>query len=134
MKNFHGRCFVTEFSSTDRDIKQIETMIRYCRSIEDAVRIFGADREDFLSNEQYQNSCAFSLIQIGERIKRISKELTSKYDTIEWKDLAGFRDVLSHGYGGVNLNIVWETITTEIPVIKKECETILADLKKDGPC
>jgi uncharacterized protein with HEPN domain len=71
------------------------------------------------------------MIQIGERIKRISKELTSRYDTVEWKDLAGFRDVLSHGYGNVNLNIVWETITTEIPFIKKECESILNDLKQN---
>ena len=88
-------------------------------------------RRTFSPIEQYQNSCAFSMIQIGERVKRVSKEVTSKYDTVEWRELAGFRDILSHNYGGVNLHMVWKTITTEIPLIKKECESILADLKRD---
>ena len=70
--------------------------------------MFGDDEEIFLGNVQFQNSCAFSMIQIGERVKRLSSDFIVKYPAVEWRDIAKFRDVLSHNYEGVNLRIVWK--------------------------
>ena len=122
---------MTENSSTNPDIQQIESIIRHCGNIEDAVSVFGADEDDFLGNLQFQNSCAFSMIQIGERVKRLSSGLISKHPSIEWKDIAKFRDVLSHNYDGVNLQMVWKTVKNEISVLKEECKSILNELRQD---
>jgi len=70
--------------------------------------MFGSDEDDFIDNVQFQNSCAFSMIQIGERVKRLSSEFIAGYPEIEWSDIARFRDILSHNYDGVNLQIVWK--------------------------
>ena len=99
---------MTEDSSTKHNIKQIESIVQHCRNIEGAVRMFGSDEDDFIDNVQFQNSCAFSMIQIGERVKRLSSEFIAGYPEIEWSDIARFRDILSHNYDGVNLQIVWK--------------------------
>jgi len=91
--------------------------------------MFGADEEDFIENVQFQNSCAFSLMQIGERIKRLSSELTAKYPATEWSNLARFRDVLAHHYDKVNLQMVWNTVKKEITALKEECGSILIELR-----
>ena len=38
-------------------------------------------------------------------------------DYIPWRDIIGMRNRLSHGYFDVNLDIVWETVQTDIPQI-----------------
>jgi Uncharacterized conserved protein len=62
-------------------------------------------------------------------IKRLSIELRTRYDTVEWSDIAKFRDMLSHNYEGVNLFQVWKTIKREVTPLKEECESILNDLR-----
>jgi len=47
---------------------------------------------------------------IGEAIKNIPKEIQEKYTSVEWKEAAGFRDVLIHDYFGIDLEAVWDTI------------------------
>lgn len=91
--------------------------------------MFGSDEEDFISNVHYQNACAFALSQIGEHVKHLSRGLRKKYLEIEWKDIEGFRDILSHDYSGVKISIFWDTLTNDVPKLKKECESILVELK-----
>jgi len=110
----------------------MEFIINYCNDVEEAILFFGQDEEDFLSNVQYQHSCAFAVEQIGERVKRLSKDLVSRHPEIEWKEIAGFRNVLSYDYPSVNLSVFWSTITNDVPELKKECERILNGLTRNG--
>ena len=119
---------MTEDLSMKRDTQHLESIIEYCEEIAKAITRFGSDEEDFLEDVLFQNSCAFALIQIGEKVKRLSVETTTKYSTVEWKDIAKYRDMLSHNYDKMNLHMVWGTILNEVPVLKKECKTVLADL------
>jgi uncharacterized protein with HEPN domain len=41
--------------------------------------------------------------------------------------MAGMRDRLIHGYGDINLRIVWDTVTQRIPIVKPQLQQILAD-------
>ncbi len=66
---------------------------------------------------------------VGEAIKKIPVHLPKKYPSIPWKELAGMRDKLIHNYSGVNLSIVWETVSQELPPLLKEFDHILQDLK-----
>jgi len=113
----------------NRDVRHIESIIRYCGNIEEAIQIFGTDEEDFLDNVHFQNDCAFALLQIGEIVKRLSSDLTSKYPGTEWSNIAKLRDIISHKYDSIELRIVWQIVTDNIPPLKKECESILADLR-----
>jgi len=57
-------CYVAEDSVTKRDIKQMEFIIRYCVDIEDAIRTFGQDEEDFLSNVQFSTAVRSQLNKV----------------------------------------------------------------------
>jgi len=114
--------------------EDIEIIIRFCNSIESAMEHFGKDEEDFLGSELYQNSCCFALLQIGEAVKRLPKEVTARYPDIEWSDIAGMRDFIVHSYRKTSMHRVWIAMTKEVPSLRSKCETILtAQLKSTMP-
>jgi uncharacterized protein with HEPN domain len=68
---------------------------------------------------------------IGEATKNISTMTRNKYRKVPWKDMAGMRDKLIHGYFGVDINAVWETAQKDIPVLKILIKKILKDYPID---
>ena len=111
------------------DAKILETMIRYCDNIAEAIQLFGNDIEDLCENIHYQNDCAFILVQIGEIVKRLSPELRNRYPKTEWSDIAKLRDRITHKYHSIEFQILWEIITDDVPLLKKDCESILVDMR-----
>ena len=57
---------------------------------------------------------------IGEAVKRIPEEIKKEYADVEWKEAAGFRDVLIHDYFGIDLEAVRDTVRNNIPSFKKQ--------------
>lgn len=113
----------------NRDMRYIELIIRYCDNLEGATQTFGADIEDFMNNLYYQHCCSFELSQIGETVKQLSTELTLRFPQVEWSDIAKLRDLILHKYEHIDLQILWEIITVDVPVLRKECEFILNESK-----
>jgi uncharacterized protein with HEPN domain len=51
---------------------------------------------------------------IGEAVKKIPLEIREKRPDIPWKEIAGTRDKLIHEYFGIDLQILWKTIQTDL--------------------
>lgn len=62
---------------------------------------------------------------IGEATKRIDKSFKIKYNDIEWKNMAGFRDVLIHDYDGLVVAIIFDTAKDRLPQLKQMLLEIL---------
>ena len=54
---------------------------------------------------------------IGEAVGKLSAELKQAYPDILWQDIKDFRNLLAHEYFGVDLEIVWNTIRSDLPVV-----------------
>lgn len=77
----------------------------------------GFDKNAFLANQKTQSAVMMQLLLIGELSKKISEETKNRID-LPWKDIAGFRDRGIHDYFEMDLDIVWETIQSDIPVLE----------------
>lgn len=66
---------------------------------------------------------------IGEAAGRIPSEVRNRYPHVEWKEAMGFRNVLIHGYFGIDLEAVWDTIQKNIPLFKDHISAVLESEK-----
>ena len=75
-------------------------------AIEKITSYISVGRDVFLTTSHWQDAVIRQLEIIGEATKRLSEDLRSKYDQVPWRRIAGLRDVLIHGYMGVDLAAV----------------------------
>jgi len=87
-------------------------------------------KEDFFSNVEKQYAVLRGLEIIGEATKNLSDKLKTKYPQVPWKETAGMRDKLIHQYFGVDLELVWETIRTDLPELKNQIVRILREMEE----
>lgn len=83
--------------------------------------------KEFLNDIKVQDAVIRNLEIIGEAVKNISDEIKEKYPDIPWEELSGLRDRLIHHYFGVNYDIVWTIVKTELPNIAMLIEQIGAN-------
>ncbi|MCX6666236.1 MAG: DUF86 domain-containing protein [Euryarchaeota archaeon] len=86
--------------------------------------------EDFCDNHLVQDGVVRNLEIIGEAVKHLPKEIEKKHPQVEWRKIAGLRDILIHAYFGVDRDIVWDVIVHKIPELKKQVSLILKKRKK----
>jgi hypothetical protein len=84
---------------------------------------------DFIRDEKTIDAVIRNLEVVGEAAKNVPEEIRQKYPQIPWKEVAGMRDRLIHAYFGVDLEIVWQTIVSDLPKLESELVKII---KKEG--
>ena len=89
----------------------------------------GLSKEEFVQNETLRRAFVRSIEIIGEATKKIPDEFRRQHPGIEWKAMAGMRDRLIHGYFGVDLEAVWDTVKKDIPDLKGK---MVAIMKNEG--
>lgn len=106
----------------------VETGIKEIEAIYSFVNQLSYD--EFIKDKKTINATIRSLEIIGEVVKKIPEEIRIKYKKINWLSISNMRNKLAHDYLDVDLKIVWETINSEIAILKNAFETILSDLDK----
>ncbi len=81
--------------------------------------------EEFAKDDKTTDAVVRNLEIIGEAPKRMPSEIKGKYSSVEWKKIAGLRDILIHAYFGVDLEIVWDVVKNKLPDIKKKMAEII---------
>lgn len=89
--------------------------------------------EDFEKSKLYQSAVLFNLMIIGEAASRISHGLKSRQHQVDWQSLKGFRNVITHEYFSLSLEIVWDTARQDSLVLIEQIEAILRIEYPDFP-
>jgi len=108
----------------DRDTGIIKHIIEHIENILNTQKRFGNDIKTFVTDKDYFNSVCMSLLQIGELANHLSTEFTARHSDIPWKSIIGLRNVVVHGYGQLDAETVWATLTDDIPKLHRQCRAI----------
>jgi len=79
------------------------------------VYVTGMTREAFLADEKTYDAVLRHLMIIGEAVKNIPQNIRDQYPTVEWKQISRFRDFAVHHYFGIDVKIVWNIVSVEVP-------------------
>jgi len=88
-------------------------------------------KEVFFRNRTIRDAVIRNIEIMGEATKNLSARLRDQNPQIDWKGMAGMRDVLIHQYFGVNIRAVWDAVENDLPKLKPELTNLLAQL--EGP-
>lgn len=87
------------------------------------------NRESFLIDETAKRAFARSIEVIGEASKKLSVDFREEHSEMDWRAMAGMRDVLIHAYFGVDDEIVWDVASKEIPGLVSRLANLINELE-----
>jgi len=99
------------------EIMYLEDIARSCDKILQFTQ--GLDLSDLIRDEKTYDAVVRNLEIIGEAAKHISNEFREQLPGIEWRKIAGMRDMLTHVYFGIDNNILWDVVQSKVPQLAK---------------
>lgn len=98
------------------------------QAIEDAqLFVNGLNKSDFLEDKRTQQAVTMSLIVLGEAATKIMDnhaEFAQANAHIPWRSIRGMRNRIAHGYFDINLEVVWATVQTALPVLLQQLHAL----------
>ena len=90
----------------------------------------GRSRRELDTNRMLSLSLIRLLEVIGEAASGISSSFRLCHPDIAWKQISGMRNRLIHGYYDINLDIVWKTVTEDLPVLIGQLGKSLGEIEE----
>ncbi len=84
-------------------------------------------RAAFFADPMVQDAVIRNLEVMGEAVRQVSATTRSAHPEVPWRQIAGTRDRVIHGYFTVDLEIVWEIVAMELPPLQKHLAALVTD-------
>jgi uncharacterized protein with HEPN domain len=85
----------------------------------------GKTRAQLLEDETISKAIVRSLEIIGEATKKLDDDFKLQHPHIEWRKIAGTRDMMIHHYFGIDYNVVWDILTEKLPDLQYYIQEII---------
>jgi len=105
------------------DKEYLKDILIACENIIEYIKNYNFDA--FMKDRKTQDAVLRNIEIIGEAVKSISDNIKRRYPEIEWREIAKTRDKLIHSYFGVDLDVVWDIVTIDIPRLRQQIEEII---------
>lgn len=104
----------------------------YLRHVKEAINNIetytkNLDFSSFEKNSMIYHAVIYQILVIGEAVKNISEEIKIDFPEIPWRNIAGTRDRLIHGYFEIQLKEIWKVVTDDLNDLKQVILAILED-------
>lgn len=91
----------------------------------DDIRAFTiGGRDEFFRDRKTQSAVIRQIEIIGEAVKQLSATMTQAEPQVPWRQIAGTRDRLIHGYFSVDLDAVWAMVEHDLPTLEQHVTRI----------
>ncbi|MDE2638829.1 MAG: DUF86 domain-containing protein [Chloroflexota bacterium] len=104
----------------------------YCQDILERIerieKSISKGREAYARSYEIRDAVILNFIVIGEATKNLDSALKAQHPNINWKGIAGFRDILIHQYRRTRLELVWRTAQEDLPALKAAIIALLETL------
>ncbi|MEK6914322.1 MAG: DUF86 domain-containing protein [Nanoarchaeota archaeon] len=87
-------------------------------------------KKDFINSIEKQSATIRQIEIIGEAVKNISDLIKEKNSAVEWKKIAGMRDIIINQYFNINVEIIGDVIVNKSPKLKLEVQKIKNNLEE----
>lgn len=102
----------------------VQKMRRYCDTIAELLERFDNSFELYVSDMAFQLSCNMCIIQLGELTARLSEDFKAQYSDIPWRAIKSMRNIHAHDYDNIDFNLMWNTLTVDVPALKLQLNAI----------
>ena len=92
----------------------------------------GLDQAGFVSDERVYDATLRNLELIGEAATHVPMEVRAAHPKIEWRRIIGTRNRLAHGYLGIDDDVIWDIIQTDVPNLLPALQVLLDTADKDS--
>lgn len=103
------------------------TRLRHMRdaAVEALGFVGGRKRNDLDTNRMLVLALVKDIEIIGEAATNLSADCRNRYPQLPWADIIGMRNRLVHAYFEIDLDIVWEVVTNDLPSLVSELSGII---------
>lgn len=82
-------------------------------------------KEAFFADRKTQDAVLRNLHTLSESIQRVSDDLKRTHSSVQWREIAAFRNIVVHDYLGIDLHQIWDIIERDLPALGGHIEAIL---------
>ena len=87
-------------------------------------------REEFMRDSKTVDAVIRNLAIIGEAAKKVPADIRRQHPSVEWKKMAGLRDIVIHDYFGIDEDIIWDVVSVKKPELNEQMETLTEEMFK----
>ena len=104
----------------------LEDILESCQRIVSYTAGMSYDR--FVNNNMVYDDVLRNIEIIGEAVKQVPKVIRDQYSEVDWRRIAGMRDIVAHHYFSIHDEIVWDIVENKIPELIEKIESILKEI------
>jgi uncharacterized protein with HEPN domain len=80
----------------------------------------GKSFEDMKADMMCYHAVVYNIMIIGEAANLLTKDFRDRHSAVPWRDIVDMRNALVHGYITTNPQLVWETYTNDLPLLREQ--------------
>jgi uncharacterized protein with HEPN domain len=106
--------------------------IRHILDAIDKIRVYteGLSLEAFSANDLVVDAVLRNFMVIGEATRHVPNHVTGAYPRVPWRLMQDMRNIVVHDYSNVSLQVVWETIQSDLPPLVEPLRHLLEEAEE----